>query len=76
MGYLLAIVVIHNDDNLRIWHEGLNLAGKFTDEGRIVVYAGIWDDINGEHVVIFRIQETMHLHNLFMGCKHVHDFRL
>lgn len=42
----LAIVVIHHDNHLLAWHEGLNLEGQATDESGIVVNGDVGDDID------------------------------
>lgn len=43
---LLAIVVVHYNDNLKVGHQRLHLAGKLADKRCIVVNGDVRNDIN------------------------------
>ncbi len=43
---LFAVIVIHNNGNLHVWHQGLYLTSELTGKGSIIVDGNIGDDID------------------------------
>ena len=73
---LFAIIVIYHNRYLHVGNHRLELGGELTDKGGIVVDGKVGNDIDGEQTVWLGIEETMHLHNLFVGGEGLYDFRL
>jgi hypothetical protein len=43
---LFAVIVIHYNGNLHVWHQGLYLTSELTGKGCIIVDGNIGDDID------------------------------
>ena len=76
MQSLFAIVVVDYDDDFHAGHQGLNLAGELVDKGGIVVHGDFGYNIDREHLVAFRVVESMHLHNVGVGGQGLHHLGL
>ena len=68
--------MVHHNHHIHARHQRLNLAGELADEGCIVVICDVWNNIDGKHVLLFRIIESVHLNDFLVGGEGSHHLRL